>query len=164
LFFINGDRRFRNMKLDILRTDKSNGDFRKLTALLDAELSQRYGALQKHYDKHNRTDTLQVVIMLYLDGAAAACGALREFDSGIVEIKRMFVAPEFRRKGLARRMLGELEAIAGEQGYHWAVLETGIKQVEAIGLYQSIGYEKTENYGAYAGNENSVCMKKTLVR
>ena len=74
----------------------------------------------------------------------------------------MFTLPEYRGKGIAKAILTELELWAKEEGYKLALLETGNKQKDAIGLYQKLGYEFTENFGQYVGVENSVCMKKSL--
>lgn len=69
---------------------------------------------------------------------------------------------ESRKQGLGRVVINKLEEFAAQKGYRSVVLETGIKQHEAINLYRSIGYRVTENYGPYVGNSNSVCMKKIL--
>jgi GNAT superfamily N-acetyltransferase len=79
-----------------------------------------------------------------------------------VEIKRMFVRPKQCGKGLASSVLRELESWAQELGYTHAILETGRKQAEAIGLYQKYGYKRIENYGQYQGMANSVCFGKNL--
>ena len=70
--------------------------------------------------------------------------------------------PEYRGKGVAEAILNELENWAKEEGYSISILETGHKQLDAIGLYQKLGYQITENFGQYIGVENSVCMKKIL--
>ncbi len=144
------------------RVDKTSEAFRLLIAGLDAELTGQYGELQKQYRLHNQTDHLLLAVVVSVDGQPAACGAIRDHGGSEVEIKRMYVSPQFRRQGLARRVLEELEQAARELGYSRAVLETGVRQAAAIALYQSVGYELTDNYGPYAGNENSVCMGKQL--
>ena len=100
--------------------------------------------------------------MAYIDGEAVGCGAFKPFDHQTVEIKRMYVAPAFRGRGIAGQILAELETQANELGYVACVLETGQKQPEAIQLYQKNGYAQIPNYGQYAGVENSVCMKKRV--
>lgn len=79
-----------------------------------------------------------------------------------MELKRIFVTSEYRGQWLAKMLVGELEALAKGSGYMYAVLETGTKQHEAINLYKRKGYEIIENYGPYAGNENSICLRKKL--
>jgi GNAT superfamily N-acetyltransferase len=74
----------------------------------------------------------------------------------------MYTLPEHRGKGFAKAILTELELWAKEEGYQFSILETGYLQKDAIGLYQKLGYEITENFGQYIGVENSVCMKKNI--
>ena len=98
----------------------------------------------------------------YDDEVPVACGGFKEHDSESVEMKRVFVKKENRRQGLSKKVINELEKLVQAKGYKYAVLETGKKQIEAINLYKSSGYEMIENYGPYVGYENSICMKKDL--
>ena len=148
--------------VSIHRVKQTDEAFRSLILQLDEELAAQYGELQIQYGAHNQTDGLLLAVVAFADGDPAACGAIRDHGDGEVEIKRMYVSPEFRRQGLARRVLGELERAAHELGYVRAVLETGVKQSAAIALYQGLGYQFIENYGPYVGNANSVCMGKML--
>jgi putative acetyltransferase len=79
-----------------------------------------------------------------------------------LQIKRVFTSPENRRKGIATKVLIELETWAGELTYEKCILETGKKQFEAIELYKKIGYKLIPNYGQYAGIENSLCFEKVI--
>ena len=105
---------------------------------------------------------IDTLIVAYVDNQAAGCGCFKKLDDTTVEIKRMFVKPTHRGRGIAIRILTELEAWAKSLNYDATQLETGIKQTEAIGLYGKLGYIVIDNYGQYAGNENSVCMRKKL--
>ncbi len=75
----------------------------------------------------------------------------------------MFVRLEQRGRGIAKSILSELEMWASELNFSGCILETGLKQPEAIALYQKSGYETIPNYGQYNGVENSVCMKKLFL-
>src|SRR5205085_11835242 len=99
---------------------------------------------------------------LRVDGRPDACGGLVRYDDDRAELKRMYVAPEDRGRGLGRRVLEELESAARALGYRGVVLETGIKQVEAIALYESAGYEPIPCYGPYVGETRSRCYEKLL--
>ena len=143
-------------------TDKTNTDFIALTKLLDAELNSRYGVLQKQYDLHNTVAHVSHVVVVYLENLSVACGAFKEFDMQTVEIKRVFVTPQYRRRGISRHIMQRLEADAKRIGYTYAVLETGRGQPEAIALYQSLGYVIIENYPPYADITTSICMKKSF--
>jgi GNAT superfamily N-acetyltransferase len=90
------------------------------------------------------------------------CGAVRPLEPGVAEVKRMFVDPAARRRGIARRILGKLEEVARELGYQAVRLETGTLQQEAIGLYESAGYYRVPCYGQYTTNPLSVCYEKRL--
>jgi GNAT superfamily N-acetyltransferase len=87
---------------------------------------------------------------LYLvgwDGAAAvAGGGLRRYDEGVAEIKRMYVRPTARSRGVARALLEALEAAAYALGYRRARLDTGPKQVHARDLYLSAGFVPLKPY------------------
>lgn len=150
------------MGLRVVRTDGQDRDFGRLIVLLDEDLYVRHGDLQKQYQTHNRVASTSDVVLIYEDGVPVACGAFKEHDRESIELKRIFVVKEARRRGLARLILSELEALGRERGYRYAVLETGLRQLEAISLYQSAGYVEIPNYEPYAGNANSVCMKKAL--
>jgi GNAT superfamily N-acetyltransferase len=150
------------MNFEVLKTDSKNPDFINLIKLLDADLSERYGELQKQYDIHNKVDFINDVVVVYKDNLPVACGAFKAFGTDSVELKRIFVVKEQRRQGLAKLIVHELEEPARNKGYKYALLETGIKQHEAIALYKNLGFEVIDNFGPYVGNANSVCMKKTL--
>ena len=150
------------MEWDIIITDSKDERFIDLIKLLDNDLDERYGELQKKYDKHNKVDCIKDVVLILKNDNPIACGAFKEFADNAVEIKRVFVKKEFRRQGLSKMIMDKLEELTKQVGYNYAVLETGQKQYEAIRLYESIGYERMPNYGPYVGNSNSVCMKKRL--
>ncbi len=147
---------------EFLRTRSTNTDFIQLVQLLDADLAERDGADHSFYAQFNKITMIQHVIVAYENNQPVACGAFKMFDSESAEIKRMYVLPQHRNKGMAAAVLQHLEQWAKEEGYVYSVLETGKKQPEAIRLYQKSGYVTIPNYGQYAGVENSVCMKKKL--
>lgn len=148
--------------INLSRTDSDNVDFRELVALLDADLAIRDGAEHSFYAQFNKIDKIRHVVVAYEDGEAVGGGAIREYETGVAEIKRMFVKPKRRGRGIAGEILVELEAWAKELNFTECILETGRKQPEAIRLYQKSGYEKIPSYGQYLNVENSVCMKKSF--
>ena len=148
--------------ITLKRTTSENQDFTNLVLLLDADLKIRDGEEHEFYAQINKTAILKNVIVCYESDIAVGCGAFREIDSQTVEIKRMFVLPDYRGKGIASKILSQLELWTLSQNYVQTILETGINQPEAIALYKKLGYSITQNYGQYADMENSVCMKKVL--
>ena len=92
-----------------------------------------------------------------------ACGALRQLETDIAELKRVYVVPEFRRRGLARRLLAALEQRAADLGFRLIRLETGKRQPEAVALYEASGYRRIPPFGRHAGDPMSVCFEKALI-
>jgi putative acetyltransferase len=144
------------------RTDAADAAFQSLVVLLDKDLAARDGDEHAFYAQFNKTDHIHHVVVCLQDDIPVACGAFKPYDEQTVEIKRMFVLPEHRGKGLAAQVLKELETWAQELHFSACILETGKKQPEAISLYRKNGYQPMENYGPYKNVENSVCMKKKL--
>jgi GNAT superfamily N-acetyltransferase len=144
------------------RTDSNNRDFIELVRGLDAELAERDGSEHSFYAQYNKVNLIRHVVIAYEGELAVSCGAIKEFEPGVMEVKRMYTLPEHRGKGIAAQVLGELERWATELGCEKCVLETGKRQPEAIALYTKSGYQVTPNYGQYAGVENSVCFKKEI--
>ena len=144
------------------RTQSESKDFSYLIAQLDNDLNGRYHREQSKYDQYNKVDSIATVIVAFDEEKPVGCGCFKEYDNDTVEMKRMFVTPDYRGRRISKQVLGELEAWAKELGYSKAVLETGSGQPEAIGLYTRCGYERIENYGQYKDFPNSLCFEKKL--
>ena len=97
-----------------------------------------------------------------IDGVPAGCGAWRVHAAGVVEIKRVYVAPAFRRRGLASVIMTALESTAARAGHRSVVLNTGREQPEALALYADLGYGPIEGYGVYACSPGAVFLGKDL--
>ncbi len=147
----------------IVRTNSENHDFIGLVKLLDAELAERDGKDHPFYAQFNTVDSIKYVVLAYENEKPLGCGAIKEHETNAIEIKRMYVSPENRNKGIATTILSELEHWAKELSYAKCILETGKKQPEAIALYKRNGYTIIPNYGQYAGIENSLCFEKKIV-
>lgn len=137
----------------------ASADFTALSAALDADLEERYPGLGE--DGPAPVSDL-IAAVAYVDGAPVGCGALRELEPGAAELKRMYVAPEARGLGVARATLAALEEKAAELGYGAVRLGTGVRQPEAISLYESSGYRRVALFGDYEGAELCVCFEKAL--
>ena len=148
--------------ISIKRTNSNNLDFIKLVTYLDADLAARDGQDHSFYAQFNKIDKIKYVVVAYENGKPVGCGAIKEYTPNTMEIKRMYTLPENRGKGIASKILRELEAWASELAYEKCVLETGKRQPEAIGLYKKNGYKIIPNYGQYAGIENSLCFEKNV--
>ncbi len=148
--------------MEFTRTTSEYPDFRILVGELDRFLSIINGDDDAFFAQYNTIDHLKNVVVAYLDGQPAGCGAYKFFEGKAVEIKRMYVLPEQRGQGVARTVLYELEQWAKAEGYDQCVLETSIDLHEAIRLYEKCGYTPIPNYGQYAGVESSRCFSKNL--
>ena len=148
--------------MTIIRTNSENTDFIELVKLLDADLAIRDGKDHSFYAQYNKIDNIKYVVVAYENNKPIACGAIKDFAPQVMEVKRMYTLPESRGKGIAQKLLTELETWAKELSYVKCILETGKKQPEAIQLYKKSGYKITPNYGQYIGIENSVCFEKEL--
>jgi len=149
--------------VNLVRTNSGDQHFQQLVRLLDADLAIRDGEEHTFYSQFNKLDNIRYVVVAYEDGKPAGCGAIKEYSTDTMEVKRMFVMPAHRRKGIAAKILKELEIWAAELSYEKCILETGKKQSEAIELYRKNGYLSIPNYGQYAGVENSICFVKQLI-
>jgi len=149
--------------LRLERTTSKNSEFIALVKLLDADLEKRDGDDHAFYHQFNSITQLNYCLVLYSNEKAIACGAIKEFDTESMEVKRMFVLPKERGKGFATKVLSALENWSKELTYNRCVLETGKRQPEAISLYEKSGYQRIKNYGQYKGIENSVCFEKRVI-
>lgn len=148
--------------IQIVRTDSNDPHFIELVKQLDAELSIRDGSEYSFYAQFNRLDMIKHAVVAYENDKPVACGAIKEYDAETMEVKRMFTLPEYREKGIAGKILLELERWTKELSFKKCVLETGKKQPEALALYKKHGYISITNYGQYAGVENSLCFEKKV--
>ena len=148
--------------IEIIRTNSENQDFVQLVRHLDADLAERDGNDHPFYAQFNKIDQIKHVVVAYEDSKPIGCGAIKEYAPNTMEIKRMYTSPGSRGKGIASRVLRELEGWAAELSYEKCILETGKKQPEAIGLYKKSGYKIIPNYGQYAEVKNSICFEKYL--
>ena len=111
--------------IDVHRTTSDDPRFLAMVAELDAEMWQRYGETHAQFAPHNKVDALATCVIA-LDGERpVGSGALRPYSADAIEVKRMYVAPAARGRGVAKQILGELLAWAAELGFPAAILETG---------------------------------------
>ncbi|MGW3893015.1 GNAT family N-acetyltransferase [Micromonospora chokoriensis] len=123
------------------------------------ELREADGGLDGQiFVPHDDVRYLAVVV----NGRAVACGGLQALDAETGEVKRMYVRPAYRGRGIARQLLAALEECAFRQGHSVVCLETGTYLPAAIGLYTSCGYDPIPVYGEYVDNPYSVCFAKRL--
>lgn len=134
-----------------------------LVAALWSELLARYGEPDPDPDGVT-ADTFAppegAFVVAWEDVIPVGCGALRHYEPGVGEVKRMYVIPSHRGQGIARAVLAGLETRARDLGYRRLVLETGTRQPEAMALYASAGYRPLDPYGFYRTSPRSRCFEK----
>lgn len=148
--------------INIQRVSSEHDDFQKLVAQLDLYLARLNGDEDAFYATFNKSHLLKYVAVGYCKNQPVACGAIKEIDQDTIEIKRMYVLPEFRGKGMATALLEALENWSKELGYKRAILETSNKMPGAISLYRKNKYYEIPRYGQYENAMCSVCFEKKL--
>jgi GNAT superfamily N-acetyltransferase len=147
-----------------LRVEPYDGpDAHELIAAVQQEYVARYGGPDDSpVDPGEFAPPYGCFVVAYDGAESVATGGLRKSDDGAMEIKRMYVKPQWRGRGLSRVVLADLEQRARDLGATRIVLETGEKQPEAIRLYETSGYERIDGFGHYACSPMSVSFGKTL--
>src|SRR4051794_20096629 len=135
----------------------------ELVARVQAEYTVRYGGPDAaEVDPAEFLPPVGLFLVAEVDGVPAGCGAWRVHRSAVVELKRMYVEPDFRRLGLAQVLLDALERSAAGAGHRAAVLNSGARQPEALALYAGAGYRPVPGYGVYAAAPGAVFLGKDL--
>lgn len=148
------------MRIDV--TPYDHPDAVALIAEVQQEYVVRYGGEDATpVDPAEFAPPHGLFLVAYVDGSPAACGGWRAHETD-VELKRMYVTPAFRGRGLARAVLKALEETAAKAGYRRVILETGSKQPEAIALYESSGYERVPSFGYYKDAPGAVHLGKAV--
>jgi GNAT superfamily N-acetyltransferase len=151
--------------LAIRRVDLDSPQARLLIGELNVEPAAMYpepGANHFKLDAAEVAPANGAFLIGYLDVVAVACGAIRRIDARVAEVKRMYVVPAERGRGLSRVILAALEEHAQRLGFERLVLETGTRQLEAIALYRGAGFNCIALFCEYVGSDLSVCMAKDL--
>ena len=137
-----------------------------LVRALNEELTRMYPEPGANHFELGSEETARgrgAFLVLYRNQIAVGCGAIRLLDAQTGELKRMYVAPGERGKGLGRRLVLELEAEARSLGVQRLVLETGTRQLAALALYRAVGFHPVPLYGEYLRSpDTSLCMGKEL--
>lgn len=150
--------------MQVTYTDGRNADFVGLCHELDNFLNNLVGGEgnRAEYIPYNRLDDIHDAILVYDNNIPVGCASFKKYDGDCAEVKRVFVKPQYRGRGIGNKLMELIEKTAREQGYQYMILETGELLAEAMALYRKIGYKVIPNYGQYKDMPESVCMKKKL--
>ena len=149
------------MDIVISEVPWDDADAAALRAAQRAEIEERYGPDSEPGPAPSAAD-IAVFLVAAVDGRPVGCGGLRQLDEGAAELKRMYVMPEWRGKGISVAVLEALEDYAVKQGWRTLRLETGPRQPEAVRFYERSGYVRIPNFGHYAADPTSMCFEQVL--
>ncbi len=154
------------MPIHVQKASPNSEAASELIGELSADLARRYSDMgddgSGSFSPNDAAVPRSAFVVARLDGRPVGCGALRPMDDEAAEVKRMYVAESARRRGVARRILEELERAAAEFCYRFVRLETGLRQPEAIALYERCGFQRIPPFGKYVDNPMSVCFEKQV--
>lgn len=152
--------------VEIRRETLASPDAARLITALNAELSSTFpepGACHFSLNEEEVAPGDGAFLIAYLDDVAVGCGAVRRIDDTTAELKRMYVDPSVRGRGIGRELVAGLENEARRLGVTRVVLETGTRLTRAIGMYEACGYERIPLFGEYLSSpETSLCFGKVL--
>lgn len=148
-------------KVKIIRTTSQNQEFKKLVLLLNLDLAARDGETHP-LAQFNDISSLKYVVLALNKDKAIGCGAISEYSSNDMEIKRMFVSPKARGQKVGQYILSELESWSKELGYSRCLLFMGSNQPEASKLYKRNNYNSIKKYGKLKEIPDSICLSKDL--
>ena len=150
--------------MEIKFVDAENADLHLLAAKLDEYYFEIVGEVHKRYAKYNDPHLFGCRAVAYIGGKPAGCGCWKRIDECSVEVKRIYVMPEYRRQGVASAVIGAVERDAAQHGYTHAILETARTTADSAALYLKLGYRVMPYYGSPAGADNCLCFEKELDR
>jgi putative acetyltransferase len=150
----------RSVNVEIVEVDAADDRLAPLVAALRAELDARY---PEEIDfEHPTVKEAARFLLATVGGVPVGCCALQPLDDGDSELKRMYVPPELRGRGIAGRLMAEAERLAVRLGRIRIKLETGVRQPEAVALYERAGFSRIPNYPPYDRWRMSLCYAKPL--
>jgi len=152
--------------LHIRRSTLSSPEAARLIAALNAELSAAFPEPGANHFSLSETQVALgdgAFLIAYADDAGVGCGAVRQIDETTAELKRMYVDPSVRGRGIGRALVEALESEARLLGVTRVVLETGTRLAPAIRLYEGMGYARIPLFGEYLSSpDTSVCFGRSL--
>ena len=152
------------MNLRYIWSDGTNPDFLRFSEHLEAYFDRLAGGAQnrKSFLPYNTPATISCVLLAYDGDTPVACGGLRKYSAEAAEVKRVFVREDYRGNGISKVIMEKLEVAARQKGFSKLILETREACTEAVGLYLSLGFQRTDNYQPYIGMPLAVCFAKAL--
>jgi N-acetylglutamate synthase-like GNAT family acetyltransferase len=150
--------------MTIKYTDGKDADFISLCRQLDDFLNDLVGGEENRseYVSYNTLQDIHHVWIAYENDFPVGCVSLKDKTNRTGEIKRVYVTPMYRRKGIAQKLFEELERTARQNGYTRLILETGNLLDASVHLYLKLGFHVIDNYEPYVNMPESVCFEKVI--
>lgn len=145
-------------------TDGTNETFHKFYLITEDYYSKIVGGVEnrKSFIPYNVSTSIHDVLIAYIDDVPIACSGLKEYSEKDVEIKRVWVEPEYRGHHIAMDMMRKIEIKARQQGFQRAILQTREIMTDAVKLYIKLGYYRIDNYPPYNELDGAICFAKDL--
>ena len=151
-------------ELEFIWTDGNNEEFHQFYLETEDYYSSIVGGKKNRegFIPYNISESISDVLLAYMDGVAVGCAGLKKYNDSDVEIKRVWVEPDYRGRHIATELMDRIEDKAREMGFKRAVLQTRPIMEDAVGLYEKRGYELIGNYPPYDKLEGAICMALNL--
>ena len=151
-------------ELEFIWTDGNNEEFHQFYLETEDYYSSIVGGKKNRegFIPYNLSESISDVLLAYMDGVAVGCAGLKKYNDSDVEIKRVWVEPDYRGRHIATELMDRIEDKAREIGFKRAVLQTRPIMEDAVGLYEKRGYELIGNYPPYDKLEGAICMALNL--
>ena len=151
-------------ELEFIWTDGNNEEFHQFYLETEDYYSSIVGGKKNRegFIPYNLSESISDVLLAYMDGVAVGCAGLKKYNDSDVEIKRVWVEPDYRGRHIATELMNRIEDKAREMGFKRAVLQTRPIMEDAVGLYEKRGYELIGNYPPYDKLEGAICMALNL--
>jgi len=151
-------------ELEFIWTDGNNEEFHRFYLETEDYYSSIVGGKKNRegFIPYNLSESISDVLLAYMDGVAVGCAGLKKYNDSDVEIKRVWVEPDYRGRHIATELMDRIEDKAREMGFKRAVLQTRPIMEDAVGLYEKRGYELIGNYPPYDKLEGAICMALPL--
>ena len=152
------------MNIDYKWTDGCDEDFHKFYLKTEEFYSSIVGGLKNReaFVPYNISESISDVLIASVSGSAVGCAGLKAYSDQDVEIKRVWVNPEYRGNHISAAMMDELEGRAQERGFRRAILQTRPQMEAAVSLYIKRGYKLIDNYPPYDKLDGAICFAKEL--
>lgn len=157
------DPRCERTVVDLRFVDPQSQDYRMLAKKLDDYYFELVGDVHLRYAEANRPENMACLVVAYAGEYPVGCGCWKRVDEVTAEVKRIYVLPEYRRRGVASRIIRLLEKDIVQAGYRHIVLETARTTGDSKALYLAVGYHEIDYYGSPAGAENCRCFEKRIL-